>query len=510
MLADLILHHADVISLDDATPSAHMVAIKGNKVIHVGEDTDIESLSGGDTKVVDCEGATLVPGFNDAHCHPLAIASRFLSVDVTSARGIAEIGAAIRSEAKRKQPGRWIVATGYHEFYMREGRHLNRRDLDAAAPRHPVKVNHLSGHACVLNSLALELAGITAETPEPPGAVIDRDLPSGQPSGLLLEMNHQLDRVIPPAPGAEFERALAMANQCYLSQGITSLQDATADNDCNRWDNYRRLKENGLLRPRLSVMFGIDALSQLLEMDIQTHSSPELHFGGLKILLDETTGRVFPPEEDVTAKVMRAQDAGYAVAVHALEEQALEVAARVLESATAVARQPHRHRIEHCALCSPELLQRLRRLRVTIVTQPPFVYYNGKRYAAQIPPHKIGWLYRCASLLGCGIRVAASSDAPIVPNNPLVGMYAAVARRAASGEQLSPEESVPPRVALDLYTRSAAFAGGEEAIKGTISTGKLADLVLLNANPCRVLPENIKDIKVRMTVLDGDIVYRNF
>jgi predicted amidohydrolase YtcJ len=196
--ADLLLRNASVVTLDQAKPTAAIVAIKGNRILHVGNKEEAESLVGAKTKIIDCAGKTVIPGFNDAHCHPLALTASLLSVDCgpASARSIRELQARIRQRAEQTPQGEWIRAKGYNEFYLAERRHPNRWDLDQASPDHPVKLSHRSGHACVLNTLALKLLGICKETAEPQGGIIERDLESGEPNGLLFEMNTDRKSVV--------------------------------------------------------------------------------------------------------------------------------------------------------------------------------------------------------------------------------------------------------------------------------------------------------------------------
>ncbi|MFA5367338.1 MAG: amidohydrolase family protein, partial [Dehalococcoidia bacterium] len=220
--ADLVLYNANVITFDPAKPKATAVAIRGGTVSRVVLNGDYSHFTG---RRINCNGKTIIPGFNDAHCHILAFASSLLSVDCTSSSvsSIADIKDRIRKRVQTSSEGEWIRAFGYDEFCLAERRHPTRFDLDEAAPDHPVKLMHRSRHACVLNSRALELVGITNETQEPDGGMIDRDIQSGQPSGMLFEMNEYIDKKIPPVSPAEMERGVKLANDAYLSQGVTSL-----------------------------------------------------------------------------------------------------------------------------------------------------------------------------------------------------------------------------------------------------------------------------------------------
>jgi predicted amidohydrolase YtcJ len=513
MSADLVLANANVITMNPAQPRAELVAIKGNKIWLVGDNDQLEEVRGAKTRLIDCGGKTVVPGFNDAHCHTFGFIRKLGSIDLSPAavQSIADIKAVVAERARNTPPGNWITASDYNEFYLAEKRHPNRRDLDEAAPEHPVVLTHRSLHACVLNSLALAMAGITRQTPEPEGAIIDRELDSGEPSGLLFEMLRYIrGQVLPPLSREELAQGMAIANRGYLSKGITSLQEASVGNDLASWQNLRHFKENGKLSSRLSMMFGFDALPQFQEAGLEFGSGDgQLRLGGVKIILNETTGSLQPPQEELNRQALTAHEAGFQLAIHCIEPGTVAAAISALEyvnNRSAIAER--RHRLEHCSECPPELLERLGRLKAMVVTQPPFIYYGGERYLATVPPQRQEWLYRTKSFLDSGLVVAGSSDSPVVPDNPLVGIYAAVTRRAKSGQRVLPEEAVSPRQALAMYTTNAAYASFEEDIKGAIAPGKLADMVILSADPLKTPPEQLKDIKVEMTIIDGRVTWQ--
>lgn len=509
--ADLILYNANVLTLEPRRPRAGLVAVKGQKIIWVGTNDDREEFKGPKTPKIDCQGRTLVPGFNDAHCHIFAFAASLLSVDCSpsSVSSIADIQALIRGQAQKLPRGSWIRAAGYNEFYLAEKRHPSRWDLDQAAPEHPVKLVHRSRHACVLNSLALSLAGISGESPEPPGGIIERDLETGEPNGLLLEMEAYIEKVVPPLSEEEFEKGIGLANEKYLSLGITSLQDATVHNRMREWHTFQRLREGGKLVPRLSLMMGFDALAELIEMGFSPrYGDNGMRLGAAKIVLDQTTGLLHPSQEVLDEQVLQAHQAGFQVAIHAIEEGPIEAAAKAVEHVlNQIPKRDHRHRIEHCSVCPPPLLERLRDARLIVVTQPAFVYYSGERYLATVPQGQLPWLYRIGSFLKNGLMPAAGSDSPVVPNNPLVGIYAAVTRKAETGEELVPQERLSPFEALEMYTQAAAYASFEEEVKGSIAVGKLADFALLSGDPTEVPAEEIKEIQVEMTIIDGRVVW---
>jgi len=233
-----------------------------------------------------------------------------------------------------------------------------------------------------------------------------------------------------------------------------------------------------------------------------------MRLGAVKVMLGIEEKGVKPPQDELNQLALACHEAGFQLAFHAVAEDTVAAAAQALEyinGHSPVAKR--RHRIEHCGECPPSLLERLRKLGAVIVTQPPFIYYHGERYLATVAPSQLPWLYRLKSPLASGVVVAGSSDAPVVPNNPLVGIYAAVTRQAESGQVLLPGEAISARQALALYTINAAYASFEEGIKGSITPGKLADIVVLSDDPTGVPPERIKDIRVEMTILGGEVVW---
>ncbi|MDO8472797.1 MAG: amidohydrolase family protein, partial [Dehalococcoidia bacterium] len=228
----LILHHANVITLDPARPRSELVACQDGRIVAVGGNDMLSQYRERGASLIDCQGQTVTPGFNDAHCHVLGLARSLSSLDCSpsSVRSISDIKNRLRERAQTTPNGTWIECNGYNQFYLAEGRHPNRHDLDEATRDHPVKLNHFSGHTSVLNSTGLELAGIHGATPEPPGGVIERELDTGLPNGLLHEMNYVVDSLIPSPSYEQLRKEVADADRRYLSLGVTSVQDATADN----------------------------------------------------------------------------------------------------------------------------------------------------------------------------------------------------------------------------------------------------------------------------------------
>ncbi|MEE9249246.1 MAG: amidohydrolase [Dehalococcoidia bacterium] len=510
---DLVLHNANVLTMDARCPQAGAVMCRDGRILRVDQRLD-ESLSEdrGST-ILDCRGRTVVPGFIDSHTHFLAYASSLTSVDCGpgAVKSIAEARDAIAQRAQRTLEGQWVRATGYNEFYLAERRHPNRWDLDGATRRHPVKLVHRSGHACVLNSYAMGLAGITNETPEPEAGVIERDLETGEPTGLFIEMDDWLEeRLGLTTRAGEMAEAVRLASERYISLGITSFHEASPCNSLQRWRFFQRMKKEGGLSPRITMMPGYGHLQELVDAGLGFGAGDEnLKVGHAKVMLSQTSGRLLPPQEELRAMVLSAASRGFPVAIHAVEEAEIEAAIDALEWLTKQTPNPGlRHRIEHCSLCPAGLRERLKRLGIVIVTQPGFVYYSGERYLCQVSAEQIPWLYPIKSWREMGLRVAGSSDSPVAPPDPLVAMRAAVTRRSARGDGVGLGAGISALEALEMYTIEGAYASGQEESRGRITPGMLADMVVLSDDPTRGNPEDMASIRVWGTILGGELIWQ--
>jgi predicted amidohydrolase YtcJ len=506
-----ILFDANVVTMDPAYPSARWIAMSQGIIQAVGTTNSYETLKG--AALINCEGRTVLPGFIDAHIHLRAFGEACVSMDLSPARGIRsieDIRNAIKARRKAEPHRTWIRGRGYDEFRLAERRHPTRWDLDEVAPDQPVKLTHRSGHAHVLNTRALSLVGVSGETGDPPGGLIERNFTTGEPTGLLYEMGKFLSERIPPLDHQELRRGVHLANQAILSGGITSVQDASHLNDFQKWKEICSWKDDGLLKPRIGFMLGPEGFEQFSGTDFPygTESPNEIRLSGVKAILDESTGRLLPTQTELNEWVLKVHRTGFQVAIHAIEGHAVESACSAIQyTLDRDPRPDHRHRIEHCSVCSPSLLRRMAELGIVVVTQPSFLFYHGDRYLETVPSLDLQHLYPVGSLLKAGITVAASSDCPIAPPNPLIGIYAAVSRMSQTGSVLGPDERIEPFAALRMYTSQAARVSFDEEIKGTITPGKLADLVVLNGDPTRIDKEKIKELEVGMTIVGGEIVW---
>lgn len=511
-MADLILFNSNVITLDPAHPKAQLVAIKNGKILSVTGNDKLKGHKKSETKVIDCSSKTILPGFIDTHIHLHSFAESFVILNLephNNVRSISDIQRRIRELSQQLPPGTWIRGRGYNEFHLAEKRHPNRLDLDAITTIHPMKLTHRTGHAHVLNSLALELVGISKETPDPPDGLIERDVETGEPTGLLYQMSDFLSKRIPPLDKDQLDFGMKIANKELVSSGITSVQDASSHNGILQWKLFDRWKANGLLKPRLTMMLGLEGFKEHLDQNFSTQLK-EKHFrlGGVKIIIHETTGQLTPSQQELNEIVNNIHQSGFQAILHAIEENPIKAACNAIEYALKKSpKSDHRHRIEHCSVCPPSLAKRLASLGILVVTQPSFIYYSGERYLRTVPSDQLKCLYPIATLMRSGVTVAGSSDCPIAPPNPLMGIYAATSRIAHSGERILPQERITPEEALRMYGENAARTTFEEMLKGSISPGKLADLVVLNGDPTKIPIDEINGIKVEMTIIDGEVAW---
>ncbi|MCZ6788846.1 MAG: amidohydrolase [Chloroflexi bacterium] len=508
MSSTLRFRNAAAITMDVPCPQANTVLVEGNRIVWVGDEKDAPHTRA--DRVIDCAGATLLPGLSDAHIHLLAYAASLLHMDCSrrTVSSITDLHRLIGSQAQTTPAGQWLRGVGYDEFHLAEKRHPTRYDLDPAAPRHPVRLDHRSSHACVLSSLGLREVGITADTPDPVDGVIVRD-DSGEPTGLLLEMNSYVSQRMPQQNQNILHQSVDKASRQLLAWGITSLQDATPGNGLEQWKTLLRLTQAGAIRQRLTFMPGIHHLQQFTA-DGLTHNmgGSTMTIGPTKLVATLTTGALHPPEGEIRRLVHEAHQAGSPVAVHAVEHEVVMTVTRVLKEASAGSRiSPHRDRIEHCSEATPDVLEQLTDSGITVVTQPGFLYESGERYHAEVPAELQPWLYPLNALRQAGVPLAAGSDAPVASPNPWQGLYAAVTRRDSSGLALHPEQSISIEEALALWTSGAAYAAGQEQTWGMLRSGMLADLVLLDRDVTRAPPEELLTCPVAMTIMGGDVVW---
>lgn len=529
MNVDLVFVNGTIRPLSSRGRNASGVAVVWDRIIEISDDATIAQYVGPDTQVVDLNGRTVLPGFNEAHCHPLIYGQskllwRNLRPEVVD--DLDDVLGIIGEEAERLPVGHWIRGRGFDPASLPPNFAVTRYDLDRVAPHHPVCITRLGGHVIVGNSRALEKAGITQDTPDPPGGKIDRAT-SGEPTGVLREAAQALlYDVIPPPSLEEAERCLQAAAEDYLAAGITSIQNAgTVALDL---EAFLHLHRRGDLPLRVYLMIKEELLDSLLAAGLHTGFGDKfLRIGPLKIFLDggigahtaamsepyvddaDNRGILWKEQDELDRLVERAHRAGFQIATHAIGDRAISSVLTAYQRALSAQPRPnHRHRIEHCELCTPDLIERVARLGILAVPQPIFLAEMGRTYIDNLGPKRAHQLFPLRDLLDAGVTLAGSSDSPVSSFLPLEGVQAAVMRRDPEGDVIGPGQQISVTEALQMYTSGGAYVSFEERQKGSLVPGKLADLVVLDRDPFQTPFDELATIQVEMTVVGGEIVYQ--
>jgi hypothetical protein len=525
----LALIHGNILTMDQKRPKAQAVVVQDDKIIAIGSDDQIISQIDASTEVIDLKGRTLLPGFIDCHAHPMSFGLAQKEVDCTTPPGgsIRDIIERIREAANEKQEGKWIIGRGYDDFSLKEKRHPNRWDLDVASPKNPVLITRICAHISVVNSVALKLANITKDTENPQGGQIDKDPKTGEPTGVLRERAIEIvSRIVPSTTEEELREAINRASLDFVSRGVTSVTDAGISLAAEVRAYQEAVRKDGMPL-RVSMMYSLDLLPQLEALGISTgFGDKRLKVGGIKIVLDgsmtgrtaavshpyrddpENTGIMYYSQDELDKLVLKAHKAGFQIGIHAIGDRAINSALDAFESALQkVPVEDHRHRIEHCGICNPTIISRLKKLRIIPVPQPIFLYGSGESYRAGLSDEGTAWSYPLGSFLKEDIPVPMSSDS-LGSMDPLLGIYTAVTRKTFEGKDVGPVQRISAEEALRAYTINSAYADFDENIKGSIEIGKLADFVVLSDDPCTVDSEIIKDLKVELTIIGGKTVYR--
>lgn len=539
LYADLVLKRANVITVDARDSRAQAVAVQDGRIVGVGTDSDVEGLIGARTRVLDLSGRTVVPGFIDSHTHNVHLGEfRYgfsqLNLPAELVPTIPGLLAQVGERAGHARPGEWIGGRNFDPNGMQERRWPTRLELDRVAPDNPVIITIRGGHACVVNSRALTLAGITRDTPDPPGGVIERDPTTGDPSGVLRDVT-SIRAALPVATVPELKEGLRAISAMYARLGVTSVHDAGATPRAESYQAFREAVEERIFRQRAYLLIYDEFL---LANDLGLRSgfgNDRLRLGGMKLFMDgsiqcftcafrepyvtrDTRGLegLRYSEEEASELVARAHRLGYQVAIHAQGDVGITRAVNAIEHALAANPRPDpRHRIEHTLCPTREDLERMKRLGII----PNFFLFHpwfwGDQHIGEfIGAERAARMVPARTAIDLGLRPCAHSDCPVCtpddpvwPSNPLWGMACAVTRKTRSARDIGPRERISVLEALRLYTINGAYASFEEGIKGSIEAGKLADLVVLGADPLETEPWSIKDIPVEKTIIGGEIVF---
>jgi predicted amidohydrolase YtcJ len=512
--------------VDDKQPRAEAFAVTNGRFVAVGSTREVRRVLTRRTQVIDAGKKTVVPGFIDAHCHPAMTGiAELLEVDCDR-RTIAEIKEAIRARAARTGAGQWVFGFKYDDTKLKDGRPLTRADLDEAAPKHPVRVEHRGGHTAVVNSPAFTLAGIDARTRDPQGGKFGRD-DRRQLTGFVAETAYDLIKKVarqPAATARQRQAGVKLMSQRMTAAGLTTVHDVLASRD--DFIAYQDALAAGELRFRVYVLARAEFFEALVAAGVRPGFGNEwLRVGGLKLFCDgsasERTMRMSKPyvgrpgdhgilvitQEKLNEAVRRAHALGFQVGVHANGDVAIDMVLKAYDLALrAHPRAAPRHRIEHCTLVNPDLLKRIAEQGAIPTPFYTYVYYHGDKWG-HYGEERVQWMFAHRSFLDHGIQVAGASDYVPGPYEPLMAIQSMVTRKDYRGRVWGPRQRIKVEEALRVCTIHGAHASFEEKVKGSITEGKLADFVILGEDPHRVAPDRIKDIRVERTVVGGRTVY---
>ena len=535
---DLVLLNARVRTMTAGTPLAEAIAVKHGRIIAVGDTATIRALAGPSTVQHDLAGLTIIPGFHDSHNHLRQTGLNFFAVDLSEARSVGDVLAAIKTRVAITPPGEWVVASSrWHESQLGEKRFPTRAELDAITPNHPVMIPR-GGHNRVVNSPAFARAGITRDTPNPPGGTYVRDPATGELTGHIIGAAAfmRLQRLLPSPTRAQENDAIRNAMKAYHAAGITSVIEPGLEP--RELATFQRLWQSGALTVRVTAMLRIfpgttkdeldRALASIRGVAFTTGFGDQwLRLGGIKFTADggvETSylrepfahaddpsssrGKPHASLDNMKAVCLLANELGWQMGIHCVGDAAID---QVLDAyATAHAASPlagKRWTLIHMMRERPEHFQRAKAMGLVITAQQPLMYalaggflkYWGTTRTADCEPLRM--------YLDSGLPVGAGSDSPVTPYEPLLGLWSSVTRETQLGGVQGAQWAIPMADALRWYTIGSAHTAFEEDLKGSIEPGKLADLIALSVDPLKAAPTDVRDAKVLMTMVGGRIVH---
>ena len=520
----LILYNGNLLTVDPDLPQVQAVAISHARIIAIGTNSEIRGLSGPTTTLVDLGGKTVVPGFIDAHSHPAGAGrSHLVNVDC-DLRSIKAIQEAIRERARTTPKGEWILGFKYDDTKAVEGRFISRKDLDLAAPDHPVAIRHRGGHSLYVNSLAFKIAGIDRNTPDPEGGAYVRE--NEELTGRILEnAMGPFGKFWPIPTDRDYVEGVKLISKMLAKSGITSVTDAGGSPaDLHA---YQQAYAEGGLKTRVYCHIRHTSIDKMIAAGVRTGFGNEwIRVGAMKTGCDgsisERTARLSEPyigrpddfgiltatKAQLYARCLKAHQNGWQIGVHANGDVAIEMTLEVFEKLqNDLPRKDPRFRIEHCTVINPSLVKRIKALGVIPNPFSTYVYFHGekmKEYGAE----RLNRMFAARSFLDAGIPVTQTSDYPPGPFEPMMAMQSSITRTDYRGTLWGPKQRISAEEALKVGTINGAYASFEENLKGSISPGKLADLVVLSADPLQTAPDRLLEkVQVERTMVGGEWVF---
>jgi predicted amidohydrolase YtcJ len=522
--ATLVIRNAVIHTAASAQPRAAAMAVKGSRIVAIGDEASVRRFIGSATRVVDLGGRTVLPGLIDAHGHMLGLGGRLSDVDVVGTSSYDSVIARVVARARTRPKGEWILGRGWDQNDWAETAMPGHAALSRAVPDHPVRLTRIDGHAALVNARALALAHITRETRDPQGGAILRDA-AGEPTGVLVDSAAALvNGIIPAITQAERERRLLLAMQECARLGLTMVHDAgitEAD-----WTAYKTLLGRRSFPIRIYAMArATDALAETLLVRGITKGS-WLSLRAVKAVADGALGSrgalLGAPYSDDPHRVglatfpidrlqrltERAFEHDIQVRVHAIGDSANHLTLDAYQHAFGGRAQPHmRWAVEHAQIVRPGDVARFARLGVVASVQPTHATSDGPWAETRLGPERVRWGYTWRDFMQAGVRVVGGSDFPVENASPLLGLYAAITRRDLEGRLPAggwfPEQRMTPAEALESFTAGGAWLAFREKDLGTLEVGKEADFVVVDRDPIGGPPEEIPKAKVLWTVVGG-------
>lgn len=534
--ADLILKNGTIYTVDQSFSKAEAIAIAGDKILSVGDNDEVLRYAGASTQIIDLGGKTVVPGFIDAHYHFMGVGAREFHLNLDGTRSLAEFLDKVRAEVAKAKPGAWVTGRGWIEEDWPSKKFPTRYDLDKVAPNNPVFLRRADGHAAVANSKALELAGITKDTPDPQGGQILHDKSTGEPNGLFLDRAMGLvSRHMPPDTSEEMQRNYALkANEVSLAYGVTQIHDMGVS-----WetvDLYKRLYENDEMQIRIHAYIrgpgeNADRLleegpqiglydNHLTVRGIKITQDGALGSRGAALLLpysdEDTRGFLIHKDEEIYPTIKSATERGIQMVIHAIGDRANRNILDLYEKAFSEVPEAQRKiadprfRIEHAQIVALEDMPRFKQLGVIPSMQPSHAIGDLHFAVRRLGLDRMTEGYAWRTFIDLGCYIPGGSDAPVEEGNPMIEFYAACVRKDTTGfaaEGWHRELAMTREEALRSLTIWASKAVFEENLKGSLEPGKLADLVVLDRDLMTAPEARLFDIKVLKTMVGGKFVY---
>ncbi len=517
---DLVLHNGKIVTVDDGFSIQEAVAVRDGRIVEVGGNDLVGRYVA--QRTIDLEGKTVLPGFNDVHIHISGDPIR--EIDLTGTTSVVQLQEQVRAKVAQLGEGEWITGYGWSEDAFAELRKPTRTDLDEAAPRNPVTLTRAGGHSAVVNSLAFELAGITRSSRNPDRGILEKD-ERGELNGIIRERQDTVGRLVPRATNEETRPSFVQHLRDLLELGITSLAQAgVSPNGYEEWEVVYR--EHGEELPRANVQIRWQGPEEMNAFGKKTGDGDErLRVGAVKVFVDGGFtgpsaytidsyrsepgfhGSLDLPEEELRTIVTQAHEMGWQMGFHAIGDAAIQlVVDYFVEALEASPRDNHRHYLNHFTVRPPpEVMELMAEHDILITQQPNFTYTLEGRYVEYLEEEHAAHNNPLRSPMDHGVFVALSSD--VLPIGPMVGIYAAVTRKGASGAVFAPEERLTMEEAIRGYTRNGAYITFEEDIKGTLEPGKLADMIVLSEDLLTIDPQRILDVVVETTIVGGRVVF---